>query len=250
MTYDEYVARLAALLVVEPTDERFVTLLPWITESAELRILREPTFDFLATRGVAATIGPTVAGSRGIAFPDSIIVAEQITILTPANARGFAATQLPLLRTTKEYIDSTWPNQSLTQPPQPFGMYYTIRNQGNANAEILIAPTPNDSYYLTVYGTSRPTPLSSLFPSNFISTQMPDLLMAAAMVLGTGGILKAYGSQSDDPQSSMSWNAVYEGIKEGISIESMRQKAISSGWSEFPPAPLALTRRGTVQPGT
>jgi hypothetical protein len=250
MTYDEYVARLAALLVVEPTDERFVTLLPWITESAELRILREPTFDFLATRGASVSAGPTVAGNRSVPFPDSIIIAEQITILIPANTRGFAATVVPMLRTTKEYIDNTWPNLDLMQAPTPFGMYYAIRNQDSTNPVILIAPTPNDSYYLTVYGTSRPTPLSSLFPSNFISTQMPDLLMAAAMVLGTGGILKAYGSQSDDPQSSMSWNAVYEGIKEGISIESMRQKAISSGWSEFPPAPLALTRRGTVQPGT
>jgi hypothetical protein len=249
MTYDEYVARLAELLVVEPTNARFVTLLPWITESAELRILREPTFDFLATRNAAATAGPTIAGNRGVAFPESIIIAEQISILTPANTSGLGAIAIPMLRTTKEYIDSTWPNLDLIQPPQPFGMYYAIRNQGNDNPVILIAPTPNDSYYLTVYGTSRPTPLSSSFPSNFISTQMPDLLMAAAMVLGTGGILKAYGSQSDDPQSSMSWNAVYEGIKEGISIESMRQKAISSGWSEYPPAPLAATRRGTTQPG-
>jgi hypothetical protein len=249
MTYDEYVARLAALLVVEPTDERFVTLLPWITESAELRILREPTFDFLATRGGSVSAGPTAAGDRSIPFPSSIIVAEQINLLTPANTQGSSATVIPLLRTTKEYIDSTWPNPALMQIPAPFAMYYAIRNQGNADPEILIAPTPNDSYYLTVYGTSRPTPLSSSFPSNFISIEMPDLLMAAAMVLGTGGILKAYGSQSDDPQSSMSWNAVYEGIKEGISIESMRQKAISSGWSEYPPAPLAATRRGTTQPG-
>jgi hypothetical protein len=242
MMYAEYVTRLAALLVVEPADERFVVLLPWITQSAELRILREPMFDFLATRGASVLAGPTT--DRSVPFPPNIVIAQQVSLLTPANSTGPGSTIIPLLRATKEFIDSAWPNPTLTDIPQPFEMYYAIRNQGNADPTILIAPTPNDSYYLTVYGTSRPPAFSPANPSNFISEQMPDLLMAAAMVIGTGAVLKAYGSQADDPQQALSWNTVYEGIKAGIGVESMRQRAVSSGWSELPPAPLAGTPRG------
>ena len=248
MTYDEYVQQLAALLVVEPTDERFLVLLPWITQSAELRILREPMFDFLATRGASVITGPTNIADRSVPFPPAIVIAQQVNLLTPANTQGPEATVIPLLRTTKEYIDNTWPNQALTQIPQPFATYFAIRDMG-PDPQILIAPTPNDSYYLTVYGTSRPPVISPANQSNFISREMPDLLMASAMILATGSILKAYSQAADDPAQAVSWNSVYEAIKSGVGVESMRQRAVSSGWSELPPAPLAGTPRGAQAAG-
>lgn len=265
MTYDEYVAALQFLAVMQdPNGQALLNqILPQVISYAELRIYRDPELDFLATR-TTDTTSITQRGIRSALIPPQFVVVEGVTLLLPANTRPTAALGVPanmervsLLRADRDFLDTTWPIESLVQRPAHFETYYAIFSQQETAegddpvplpSSFLIAPTPDNTYYAELTGTFRPAALSATNPQTFISVFLPDLMLSASMVF-VAGTQKSYGQQSDDPRLAMSWEQLYTKQKQGAAVEEARKKSQSSGWSPYPPAPLAnIPRTGMPMP--
>ncbi len=158
MTYDEYVEQLAALLVVPPDDDRFVTLLPWINSCGELGMYRDPDLDFLATRSGSDTSGHTTMGLRTAPVPPPIVVVEKVNLILPANQMNPAVgTRIPLLRASRSWLDQIWPDESATLTPAPWATYFAIQDQFNPDlVKYFFTPldtvvTNMDSYFHREY---------------------------------------------------------------------------------------------------
>jgi hypothetical protein len=265
MTYTEYVAALQFLAVMQDTNGQALLnqILPQVISYAELKMYRDPDLDFLAMR-TTDTTQITTRGLRSVPVPSQIIIVEGVSLFLPANTRPTAdlgvpagMTRVPLLRTTQEWLDTTWPTESLVQPPAPFETYYAMFSEEEAStgddpvpgpSGFLIGPTVDDAYYIEVTGTFRPAPLSEANPQTFISIYLPDLMLSASMIF-VAGFQKSFGQQSDDPRLAMSWSQLYREQKQGAAVEEARKRSMSSGWSPYAPAPIAnVPRTGMPMP--
>ena len=96
-----------------------------------------------------------------------------------------AQRSIALLRTSRDFIDTTWPNESLVAPPALFQTYYAIFSQQSQGtgidnqppSAIRIGPTPDGEHVTEFLGTFRPTPLSATNPITFISQFLPGLML-------------------------------------------------------------------------
>ena len=227
--------------------QMFNSLLPMIITFAENLIYREPDFDFLSTRTSDIT-QTTTTGARSVPIPPQFLIVENVNLITPAganpNSPGYQ--RVPLLRTSRAFIDATWPQESATATPAPFENYWAIFSQDENLSEegeyvipnnIIIAPTPDNQYTVEFLGVFQPAPLSAANPTTFLTAYFPDLFLASAMMQACGSLLKNYGAQSDDPRQALSWKAVYDEIKSGVSTISFRQKSTVEGFSPYPSNP-------------
>lgn len=264
MTYAEYVAALQFLAVMQDTNGQalLAQILPQTISFAELLMYRDPDLDFLATR-MTDTSQITTRGLRSVPILPAFIVVEGVTLFLPANTKPTAQgvpinmQRVPLLRTTRSWLDTTWPTESIVQPPAPFETYWAMFSEEEAAegddplpgpSSFLIGPTVDNTYYVEVTGTFRPAPLSAGNPQTFISVYLPDLMLSASMIF-VAGWQKSYGQQSDDPRMAMSWKQLYETQKGGAAVEEARKKSQSAGWSPYSPAPIAnLPRTGIPMP--
>lgn len=244
----------------------FTAIAPLIIEYAELKMQRDPDLDFLAMRNVDIS-KITTGGTRAVAIPSQLIVVEGVSLITPPGAEPFAAgsQRIPLTRTTRAYLDLTWPVESQVGTPDPVnGGYYALFSMqqsspapGSADepaplpSAILIAPTPDNEYVVEFTGTMRATPLSATNPTNFLSVYLPDLYIAASMIIASG-YQRDFSAQANDPQMAVSWTHIYDDLKGGAAVEELRKKALSGGFSPLPmmssmsPAPpgLPIAQRG------
>jgi hypothetical protein len=237
MSYDytEFVTSLQTELVIQDPSgiANLAIVLPRIIEYAELRMYRE--FDFLATRTRDSTQQSTI-GIRQVPIPPQLLVIEEVSVVIPAGAQpaDAGAERVTLLRTSRQFLDLTWPQESLTSPPVPFETYYAIFSEqeqadegtGNIPNAVLIGPTLDGNYHVEFAGTFRPQPLSEGNPNTILTALFPDAFFAAAMI-SAAGYQRDYGRQSDDPQMAMSWEAIYQGLKPGITIEEGRKLSLS-----------------------
>ena len=53
-----------------------------------------------------------------------------------------------------------------------------------------------------------------------------------------------FGRQSDDPQMAMSYEAQYNALLKGATVEEFRKKFESVGWTSMSPSPVAAPTRG------
>lgn len=250
MNYPDFQSAVLQLLAL--TDASSIammnTLWPRIVEATENRIYREPTFDFLYTR-TSDISQSTTTGIRSVPIPSQFIVVEGVNLIIPNQTTPPASgTRVPLMRATRQFCDLIWPTESDTQTPTNLGTtYFAIFNQEDSApaddepismpSAIIIAPTPDAEYRVEFTGTFQPPPLGPTNTTTFLSVYFPDLYLASSLIFCTGGILKSYGAQADDPKLAMSWMAVYEQLKSGVAVESMRQKSIIEGFSQYPPNP-------------
>lgn len=247
MMYSDFTKSMQQMLVLTDTygQQMFNALIPTIITFAENMIYREPEFDFLSTR--TSDVSQMTAGaSRSVAIPPQFIVVENVNLITPPQVKiGVAGYQrVPLLRTSRAFIDSTWPQESATAAPSPFETYWAIFSQEEISTEegayaipnaIIIAPTPDNAYVVEYLGIFQPAPLSATNPTSFLTAYFPDLFLACAMYWSVGALKKDYGAQADDPKSAVSWKMTYEEIKRGVSTISYRQKSTVEGFSPYPP---------------
>lgn len=151
LTYSQYKTQIATLAVVAEDDPAFVTILPQMISYAENRIYRD--LDFLFTSISTTDYGLTV-GSRSIAVPgDTLVVPEQINLITPAGTTNpDLGSRVPLLPTTKEFLDAVYGNSQYTGTPKYFVPFddYTF----------LVGPYPDQNYTCEIVGTYRPDSLS------------------------------------------------------------------------------------------
>lgn len=246
MNYTQFLVWLTTVLQVsDPSGVAALTnIIPMIIARAENLIYADPELDFLVTRDTDVSQS-TATGSRAVAIPSNMIIVEGATIVTPANTLPSVpgAMRIPMLRTTRQFIDITWPMESETAAPSALdGIYYAIfdmeqaaPSQGEAAesvalpSAIMIAPTPDNSYRIEFTGVVTPQPLSSTNTKTFLTTYFPSLFIAASMVIAAA-YQRDYGASSDDPKLALSWGAEFEMQKRVAISQSQRQKSQIGGF--------------------
>lgn len=235
-TYDSFTAALCTLMVTSTADTNFVAIEPSIIDYGENRIYRE--MDLINTTVTVA--GTLTAGSNVFTLPTTSgtpITTQYLKVYTPvgtasSNSSGTATILTPVSR---EFIDVAYPSvTSYSTVPRYFAM--------RTAEEIMVGPAPNDTYGIDWVGTIRPTALSSGNTTTILTTYLPDLFMAACMVFASG-YMRNFGAQGDNPQMAASWEGQYQLLKGSASIETMRQKFESWGWTSENPSAVAKAKR-------
>ena len=229
-----YVQQVAELAVVDQTDPNYLAILPMMVTYAENRMYRD--LDFLFT-SVSITGYAINNGSRQITIPDgTIVVSEQINLITPANTSSpDAGTRVPLLPTTKEYLDAVYGSSTYTGQPQ----YYAAFNDNL----FYVGPFSDATYFVEIVGTYRPASLSATNPTTFISLYLPDVFIMASMIY-ISAYQRNFGRQSDDPQRAQSYESQYQALLKGATVEEARKKYEAAGWSSQSPSVVASPTRG------
>lgn len=213
MNYSQFVMRLSDSLGLDKSDYNFAIQIPSIIDYAEQRIYRE--LDLLATL-VTNSTGTTTASQRDFSLPATFITVENVSIVTPASTIVNSGTLNPLMPVSLAVMDLLWPsNVANTGLPTLFAM--------KDNATLVLGPTPDDTYYVQVRGTQRPTPLSSTNTTTILTTYIPDVFLAAAAV---------FASKYDDKAE-----AQYQLLKQSAEVEQFRAKFQSQSWSSQKPTP-------------
>lgn len=203
---------------------------------AESRICAE--IPLLANRTQNATLS-TAPNSRQInlsAMVNPLVVLERLYLITPASASPSAGTRWSYVRTTLDFIDAVWPNESTTVAPDSIGAdqigrYWAPLNTGSTSGAyagsssiIVIAPTPPSAYIAECTGLFQPSPLTGGNTATYLSTVYPDLLTAACMVFMEGALMRNFGAQSSDPNTASSWEQQYQHLKSACEFEEIRRR--------------------------
>ena len=219
------------MLVVPSTDPNYQLVLPNIIDDAEQRIYRE--LDLLSTivRDQSATL---TASSRNFTFPQHFIASEEISFFTPV---GTTVNRVPLVPASKEFINFTWANEAPSTTPS-YPVYYAMIT----DQTIIVGPPPDAAYTVEVTGTIRPAPLSATNTTTYLTTYLPDLFFAAALVFSSG-YLQNYGAAAENPEQATSWEAHFNTLLKSANVEELRKKYSSVAWSSKIPSPIATPPR-------
>ncbi len=234
LTYATFVTSLANMIVVDPGDPNFVIALPNIIDDAEQRLYRE--LDLLST--VTRDTGAFTANNRNFTLPTAsgvFVVVEQMNVITPSSVTDpDLGTRVPMLPTSREYLDIVYPSVAGAGVPSLFAPI----NQ----EDWIVGAWPDEAYTVEVVGTIRPAPLSSENQTTFLSEYLPDVFLAAALVM-SAGYQKNFTSMGDDPKSAVSWESHVAILLESAKVEEIRKKFGSQGWSSKSPDPIATPPR-------
>lgn len=246
LTYSSYVNQIAQMAVVAPDDANFLEILPSMIDYAELRIYRDLDLMNTSTSIHGSSI-KVDAGNRNLTFPmtlpdgsGSIVVTEQLNLIVPpgqTDPDGPLASRISLLPTTKEFLDAVYGSNLTANRAQP--KYFSAFNENL----FFVGPVPDQTYYVEVVATYRPNAMSASNPTTFVSQYLPDLLIMASMIY-ISAYQRNFGRQSDDPQMAQSYEGQYQALLKSASVEEMRKKFESTGWSSQSPAPIATPTRG------
>jgi len=230
-----YVSQIATMAVVEPTNPEFLIILPQMITYAENRMYRD--LDFLFT-SISSTAYSTTVGSRQVAVPTgTFVVPEQINIITPAGTTNpDLGTRVPLLPTTKEFLDACYgsgvsANRGLPQYWVPFDDY-----------TFLLGPYPDAVYTCEIVGTYRPVSLSATNLTTFISLYLPDLFIMASMIY-ISAYQRNFGRANDDPQMAITYESQYMALLKSADLEENRKKFEAAAWSSQEPSISATPTR-------
>ena len=238
MTYNDLNTTVSNLLVVDITDANYLQMLPIAISDAQTRICRD--VDFLGAN-VTSVVGPLTANNRNLDWTDSFFAVEQVNVLSPAgqsNPDQAGVTRNPVLFATKDVCDTLYPSSSGAGIPSMLGRV--------TQSTAVLAPWPDAGYYVEVTGTQRPAVLSSGTQSNFISTNLADLLLAAVMIEMAAWALdfdRAGGGSADNPALATNWSAHYAELLKSAVVEEARKKFQAEGWSPAQPSPVATPPR-------
>jgi hypothetical protein len=253
LTYSQYVTQIATLAVVDSLDPAFQIILPQMITYAENRMYRDIDFMFTSTslHGISFILTP---GNRNLSFninlslnsdaqAGTFVVSEQINLLTDASGNAAATTdpdacvRVPLLPTTKEFLDAVYGSSLTANRGKP--IYFVPFNE----TLFFVGPVPDQAYPVEVVGTFRPNSLSSSNTTTFISLYLPDIFIMASMIY-ISAYQRNFGRQSDDPAMAQSYESQYKALLQGAIVEEARKKFDASGWSSQSPATVATPTRG------
>lgn len=233
LTYSTFTTSLANMIVVGLDDPNYTLALPNIIDDAEQRLYRE--LDLLSTR-VTAT-GPLVANNRKFTLPTgngTFVVVEQFNVITPAGVTDpDQGTRNPLNPCSKEYLDAIWPSAANAGVPDLFAPI----NQ----TDWIVGCWPDAAYTVEVVGTIRPAPLSATNQTTFLSVYLPDVFLAAALVMAAGYQLN-FSAAGDNPQAGVTWESHVKTLLDSAKVEEIRKKFGSQGWTSMAPDPIATPR--------
>lgn len=254
LNYGTYKTQIAQMAVVSQTDANFLAVLPSMIDYAELRILRDLDLMFTSVAKYGAQFKLS-NGNRNIDFPQfdvndgtSFVVSEQVNLLLPAGSTNpKTANRVPLLPTTKEFLDAVYGSSSTAYRGQP--KYFAPFNE----TLFFVGPVPDLDYYVEVVGTVRPASMNWVASPDggaegddavtFISQYLPDVFIMASMIY-ISAYQRNFGRQSDDPQMAMSYESQYQLLLKSAVVEEARKKYESAAWSSQSPAATATPTRG------
>lgn len=239
LNYASFVTQIATLAVVAADDANFQTILPDAITYAENRICRD--LDFLFT-SVPNTSFSLTANSRTLTIPaGTFVVPEQINVIFPFNASvPGLGTRNPLLPVTREFLDATCSDPSAVAMPK----YFAPIGNAQGNLTFLVGPYPDAAYQVEIVGTIRPLSLSPQTSTTFISVNLPELMVMAAMIYISGYQRNFGATMANDPQMPISYETQYQTLLAGAMQEENRKKFAASAWSSKSQPPAATPTRG------
>ena len=239
LDYNGFVKQIAIMAVVEEDDPNFLDMLPQAITYAENRIYRD--LDFLFT-SIPNEDHRLTANSRLLTVDaGTFVVIEQVNVVTPATAiSADAGLRRPLNPVTREFIDATCGSNTAAGVPK----YFAVVGNESGNLSIIVGPRPDAAYKVEIVGTFRPESLSASNATTFVSSNLPELLIMAAMVY-VAGYQRNYGAtQANDPQMPISYESQYQTLLMGAMSEEFRKKFESAAWAPKSHSPVATPTRG------
>lgn len=243
-----YVAQLSTMTVVDPADANFQTILPMAITYAENRIYRDVDFLFTSTSNTNYSVN---AGTRIISVPSGanfagsffgggvLVVAEQINLITPAGTTDpEAGSRVPLLPTTKEFLDAVYGSSLASSRGQP--KYFCPFD----DYTFLVGPYADATYRVEIIGTFRPVSLSASNKTTFISLYLPDLFMMASMIYVAAYQRNFSSAMGNDPQMPITYETQYQALLKGATSEENRKKFEAAAWSSQGVSTSATPTRG------
>ena len=235
MDYGSFKTQLANMLVVPEDDPGYVAALPNIIDDASMRLYRE--LDLLST--VVRTTGTLTLNNRNFELPETsdgpFVVVEQFNVITPSTATDpDLGTRNPLVPVSKEYLDAVYPSVTGAGVPK----FFAPINQ----EDWIVGAWPDAAYTVEVVGTIRPAMLSATNTETWLSTYLPDVFLAAALVFSAGYQLN-FSAGADNPAAGMSWETHVKTLIDSAKVEEYRKKFGSRGWSSKSPDPVATPPR-------
>ena len=229
LNYTTYVDQVANLLVIGSTNANFQTMLPGMIDYAEQRIYRDLSFNNTTVTDTTVT---TVANNRYATLPQTVsgsttgfYTVVNMNVLTPAGALSSNGTRNPVARSWQKIVDFLYPTNTAVSSlsvPSVYALIGSTTPSVNA-VQIMFGPAPGDAFTIEVTGTIRPTPLSSVNTTTFLTNYFPDLFIVASMVFGAG-YMRDFGQQSDNPGMSQSWETQYKSLLQSAKLEQTRSR--------------------------
>lgn len=242
-----YITQISTMAVVEPTNTDFLNILPQMITYAENRIYRDLDFVFTSASNSSYTLS---IGTRTITVPAGanfapgstygggvLVVPEQINLLTPAGTTNpDSSIRVPLLPTTKEFLDAVYGSSSAVGQPKYFSVFddYTF----------LVGPYSNATYNVEIVGTYRPISMSSSNKTTFISLYLPDLFIMASMIYIAAYQRNFSSALGNDPQMPITYETQYQTLLKSAAVEENRKKFEAAGWTSQSPSIVATPSRG------
>jgi hypothetical protein len=234
MDYNSYIQQISTLAVVPSSDQYFQIIAPQMINYAELRIQRD--IDFLSTQtSSTATLSST---SNILTLSSSEFVVLQTIEVTNGSGVSY-----PLLPISKEYIQNVYGSGSTKALPKYFAVYGgDSATAGETSQNLILGPSPDAAYSVTLTGTIRSQPLSASNTTTFISTYLPDLFIMASMIY-ISAYQRNFGKINDDPAMAQTFESQYQALLKGAVIEEVRKKFQSSAWTSYSQSPAATPTR-------
>lgn len=215
----------------------FALLFPQATSYAEERIYNEMVPLNQRTLNTSLT---TTAAQRTLSLvgaSQSIVTVEQFALIYPSGTTDPTLGSLYFFDAASlDIINVVWPQQSVTVDPSEadwIGRYWCLQD----SSTLVFSPPGPAAYTVALTGTFAPIPISDAVPTTYLSTFYPALLEAGCMVFLTGGVLRNFGAQADDPKMAMSWESTFKTLMQSAQLEEQRRRIQGTGWSQYAPTP-------------
>lgn len=249
LTYNDYVTQVALLGVIAvntvagvvvPVDTWFGVALPQALNYAELRIQR----DLNVLPAQQTNTYTLAAGANTLSIPVADFVAVR-TVSANINSQMTA-----LLPVSVEWLQTVYPSTSTPGPPAYFAMLGGDLATAGATSNIIqLGPVPDNNYAASIVGTVRLPTLNNYATApqagtatTWISTWLPDLLLMASLVY-VSGYQRQFAATADQPEMGTNYEAQYQKLLNGATVEEARKQFSASAWSSMPPPVVASPSR-------
>lgn len=254
LTYNGYISQIATMAVVNTTtqsnglivgaDAAFNAIIPQMLNYSELRIQRD--LDLLQLEYQNNNYNMT-AGNHTVNISVDDFVTIQ-TVLYASLVTGGAG--IPIMPVSKQFIQNVASTSGLgAEGPPQYWAVFGGGATGSLYQQLMFGPIPDQSYSLYITGTQRMPTLYNYANgaqcnnnTNWISTYLPDLLIAASLVY-LSGFQRNFGRMSDDPGMALSWEQQYQNLLASAKVENYRSRWEGGAWSSSSPSPIAAPTR-------
>lgn len=235
MTYTEYVLRLSGMLGVDAISVNAATVIPLSIDQAEQRIYRD--LDLIST--TVRQNSTVTANSRNYTLPSAsgtFVVVDEINVFTPVST---TTTRNPVVPVSLSFLNRVWPTDtaaSASTVPEYFAMV--------TDQTVVFGPPPGAAFTAEVVGRVRPNPLTSTNATTWLSTNLPDLMLAAAAAWSAIYLSGTSGAAGMAPGSAVAYEADYQMRLKSADAESARRRFAGASWTSQRVEPTALPQRG------